>query len=54
MSGRDYDRGLCDGEKNNYEPPHDKGLLREVFEKYTDREVENRNDYEDGYTDGRK
>jgi hypothetical protein len=53
MSGRDYKRGVRDGEHQTYNPPHRKSVLSLLLHNRTDGQVEDRKDYDQGYGHGR-
>lgn len=54
MSHRDYERGLCDGRRGTYNPPHANGLLGGLLFSNSKAEMEDRKDYDQGYGHGRR
>jgi hypothetical protein len=54
MSTGDYERGKRDGRHNTYNPPHEKGLFMGLLSRYTRDELEDRKDYDQGYSHGRR
>ena len=53
MSDSDHKRGLRDGKKHVYHPPHDKGIIGELIDGYTKSEIEQNKDYDQGIRHGR-
>ncbi len=50
-----YADGVRDGRENDYNPPHDKGLLGEFFSSgYSKDEREDRDAYREGWSRGSK
>ena len=45
--------GHNDGQAGRYDPPHDRGVLREVLDPYTDKEIQDRKEYKEGYKKGK-
>jgi hypothetical protein len=54
VSERDYQRGLRDGRFGTYNPPHEKGLLMGLLSNYSRSELEDRKDYQQGYSHGKR
>jgi hypothetical protein len=49
---RGYSQGVRDGAKNDFNPPHQKGLLGSMIEGYSKEEIANRDAYREGWQRG--
>jgi hypothetical protein len=47
-------KGFHDGRRNEWKPPHDRGVIGEILFPYKRDEIENRQSYREHWREGRK